>query len=173
MKAAAILLVVTGALALQTMLTGLMTGRQLPLNLVLVAVVYLALAYGAATGMFAGAAAGLVQDVLAGGIIGIGGICKTLVGFLVGVLGAQFIVSNTLPRLVMFVAATFVHDLLFEALQALVASRGFAPHYQLLMVQAMVNGLVGVSAFWIVERGPEVAARRRSLRRASFSKRRF
>ena len=29
---------------------------------------------------------------------------KTLVGFVVGVLGAQFIVSQTLPRFVMFVA---------------------------------------------------------------------
>ena len=172
MKTAVVLMALAGALALQTTLSGLVVGRQVPVNLVLVAVVYLALAYGAATGMVAGTTAGLVQDVLAGGIVGIGGLAKTLVGFLVGVLGAQFIVSTTLPRLLMFASATIVHDLLFEALQALVAGRGFSPHYRALLLQAIVNAVVGVSAFWIVERGPDVAARRR-MHRASFSKRRF
>jgi rod shape-determining protein MreD len=172
-KTAAVLLALAGALVLQATLSGLIVARLVPVNLVLVAVVYLALAYGAATGMFAGMAAGLVQDVLAGGIVGIGGIAKTLIGFLVGVLGAQFIVSNTLPRFLMFVAATFGHDLLFEALQGLIAGRGFAPHYRALLLQALVNGVVGVAAFWIVERGPDVVARRRSMRRASLSKRRF
>ena len=60
--------------------------------------------------MLAGTVGGLVQDVLAGGIVGIGGLAKTLVGFVVGVLGAQFIVSQPLPRFVMFVGATVVHE---------------------------------------------------------------
>ena len=83
-------------------------------NLVLVAVVYVALAFGAVTGLLAGTAGGLAQDALAGGIVGIGGLSKTVVGFLVGVLGAQFIVSQPLPRFVMFVGATFVHELLLS-----------------------------------------------------------
>ena len=65
-----------------------------------------------------------MQDALAGGIVGIGGLAKTIVGFLVGVLGAQFIVSTPLPRFVMFVGATFVHELCFQGLYALVESRG-------------------------------------------------
>jgi rod shape-determining protein MreD len=171
-KTAAVLIALGGALALQTTLSGVLIGRTVPVNLVLVAVVYLALAYGAVTGMLAGAAGGLVQDALAGGVVGVGGLTKTLVGFLVGVLGAQFIVSNTLPRLLMFIAATVVHELLFEGLQAIVAGRGFAPQYSAWLVQALVNGLIGVCAFLLVERGPEALARRR-MRRASFSKRRF
>ena len=83
-------------------------------NLVLVAVVYVALAFGAVTGLLAGTAGGLAQDALAGGIVGIGGLSKTLVGFVVGVLGAQFIVSQPVPRFVMFVGATFVHELCFR-----------------------------------------------------------
>ncbi len=51
----------------------------------------------------AGTVGGLVQDALAGGIVGVGGFSKTLVGFLVGLLGAQFIVAQSLPRFVMFV----------------------------------------------------------------------
>jgi len=171
-KTAAVLAALGGALALQTTLSGIMVGGIVPFNLVLVAVVYLSLAYGPMTGMLAGTAGGLAQDALAGGIVGVGGLTKTLIGFLVGVLGAQFIVSNTLPRLLMFIAATFVHELLFKGLQALVAGRGFAPQYSALLVQALVNGTVGVTAFLLVERGPEAVQRRR-VRRASFSKRRF
>jgi rod shape-determining protein MreD len=171
-KTLAVLLALAGALVLQTTLAGLLTGGRLAVNLVLVAVVYLALAYGPVTGMLAGAAGGLTQDALAGAIVGIGGLSKTLVGFLVGVLGAQFIVSTTLPRFVMFVAATLLHELVFQALDALLQSRAFAPQYTAVLFQAVMNGLVGVVAFLIVENGPDVLARRR-MRRASFSKRRF
>ena len=41
-------------------------------------------------------------------------------------LGAQFIVSQPLPRFVMFVGATFAHELCFQALHALVESRARA-----------------------------------------------
>ena len=73
------------------------------MNLVLVAVVYRRAGFGAVAGLLAGTVGGLAQDALAGGIVGIGGLSKTIVGFLVGVLGAQFIVSTPVPRFVMFV----------------------------------------------------------------------
>ena len=82
------------ALALQTILAGLLIGGRIAVNLVLVAVVYVALAFGPVTGLLAGVVGGLTQDALAGGIVGIGGLAKTLIGFAVGVLGAQFIVSQ-------------------------------------------------------------------------------
>jgi rod shape-determining protein MreD len=171
-KTAVVLVALTAALALQTTLSGLMIGGRVPVNLVVVAVVFIALAYGAVTGMLAGAAAGLAQDALAGSIVGIGGLSKTLTGFLVGVLGAQFIVSQTIPRFVMFVGATLLHEIVFEALHALVEGRAYALQMSAALVQALVNAVVGVIAFYIVERGPEIA-QRRQMRGASFSKRRF
>ena len=107
----------------------------------LVAVVYVALAFGPVTGLLAGVVGGLTQDALAGGIVGIGGLAKTLIGFAVGVLGAQFIVSQTLPRFVMFVAATFLHEVMFQGLHALIESRPLALHYSAVLVQAVVNGV--------------------------------
>ena len=154
-------------------LAGALTAQAtLSVNLVLIAVVYVALAYGAVSGMLAGAITGLVQDALGGGIVGIGGITKTLIGCVVGVLSAQFNLSTTVPRLVMFVAATFVHTLLFEGLQAIAAGRHFSVKLSALLVQALLNGLIGVSAFLLVENGPQALANRR-MRRASLTKRRF
>lgn len=172
MKIAAVMAALALALVLQATIAGMWMAGATAVNLVLVAVVYVALAFGPVTGMLAGTAGGLAQDAIAGGIVGIGGLSKTLVGFLVGVLGAQFIVSTTIPRLVMFVAASFAHELCFQALYALVESRGVRIQYSVVLTQALVNGLVGIIAFFVVEHGPEVIQRRRSYRAAS-SRRRY
>ena len=71
-------------------------------------------------------------------------------------LGAQFIVSQTVPRFVMFVGATLLHEAVFQALHALVEARPFRLVYSAVLMQAVVNGFVGVIAFWLVERGPEM-----------------
>jgi cell shape-determining protein MreD len=133
---------------------------------------YDSLAVWQVTGILAGTSGGLAQDAIAGGIVVVVGLSKTIVGFLVGVLGAQFIVSTTIPRLVMFVTASFVHEVCFQALYALVESRGFRMQFSAALVQALVNGLVGILAFFLVERGPDLLQRRRSWRTAS-SRRRY
>jgi rod shape-determining protein MreD len=171
-KTAVVAIAIVGGLALQATLSGLMIGGSIAVNLVLVAVVYLALAYGPVTGVLAGTIAGLAQDALAGGIVGIGGMSKTLIGFVVGVLSAQFNLSTTVPRLVMFVAATFVHEVMFQGLHALVGGRHLTLQYSSTLAQALVNGLVGISIFLVVEQGPEAVQRRR-LRRGTFGKKRF
>jgi rod shape-determining protein MreD len=171
-KTAVVIAALGGALVLQTTLSGLMVGGTIGVNLILVAVVYLALAYGAVTGMLAGTIGGLAQDALAGGIVGIGGMSKTIIGFAVGVLGAQFNLSSTVPRLVMFVAATFVHEVMFEGLHAMVGGRPFGLQYSATLVQSLVNALVGVTAFLLVERGPEAVQRRR-MNRGTFGRKRF
>jgi rod shape-determining protein MreD len=172
MKAAGVLLALAAAMLLQTTLAGLTLEGATLVNFVLVAVVYVALAFGAVTGMLAGTAGGLAQDALAGGIIGVGGMSKTLIGFIVGVLGAQFIVSQTLPRFVMFVGATLVHELCFQALQSLVEVRPFAMQWSTTLTQAAVNGLIGILSFQVVELGPGMVQSRRA-RGASLSRRRF
>ena len=172
MRVIGALLALAGALALQTTLAGLTIGGATAVNLALVAVIYLALAFGPGSGLLAGTAGGLIQDALAGGVIGIGGFSKTLVGFVIGVLGAQFIVAQPFPRLVMFVSGTLIHELCYQALHALVESRAFRIHWSATLIQAAVNGFVGVMAFAMVENGPGLLQRRRA-RGATLSRRHF
>lgn len=172
MRTIALAVGVAAALTLQATLSGMMIGRTLAVNLVVVAVVYAGLAFGAVTGALAGTVGGLAQDALAGGVVGIGGLSKTLIGFIVGVLGAQFIMSGVVARFLMFAAATVVHAVVFEALSALADGRVFALRWSSVGLQAAVNATIGVMVFWIVEQGPDMLARRRA-RGASFSKRRF
>jgi len=171
-KSAVVVVALAAALVVQATLAGLHVGGTVAVNLVLVAVVYVALAYGAMTGLLAGTIGGLAQDTLGGGIVGIGGLAKTLIGFVVGVLSAQFNLSSTVPRLVMFAAATFVHEVVFRGLQAITVGRPFGFKWSAVLVQALVNALIGVTAFLLVEQGPGALQRRR-MRRASLVKRRF
>jgi rod shape-determining protein MreD len=170
-RTAAILLALAVALALQTTLAGL-TGGAAAVNLVLVAVIYVALAFGPTSGLLVGTVGGLVQDALAGGIIGVGGFAKTLVGFLVGVLGAQFIVAQPLPRLFMFVSGTLIHELCYQALYTIVEARPFRLHWSSTLVQAAINGMIGILAFAVVENGPGLLQRRRA-RGATLSRRHY
>lgn len=172
MKAAGILAALGVALVLQTTLAGVTMSGAALVNLVLIAVVYVALAHGAVTGLLAGSAGGIIQDALAGGIVGVGGLSKTIVGFLVGVLGAQFIVSQPLPRFVMFVAATIVHEFCFQALYAVVESRAFTMQYSTLLTQAVVNAAIGILAFQLIEGAPGLVQRRHT-RRSDLGRRRF
>lgn len=172
MRAIGVVIALAGALALQTTLAGLTIHGSTAVNLVLIAVIYVALAFGPVAGLMAGTVGGLVQDALAGGIVGVGGFSKTLVGFLVGLLGAQFIVAQSLPRFVMFVAGTVVHELCYQALFALVETRAFRMPWSAAMIQALVNGVIGILAFQIVDSGPGLLQRRRA-RGATLSRRQF
>src|SRR5215831_13403540 len=96
------MLAVVVALAAQTTLTRFLVRGPVAVDLVLVVVVYVALTSGPVTGLLSGTFAGLVQDALSSGVIGIGGLAKTVVGFLAGVIGTQFIVTHSLPRFVVF-----------------------------------------------------------------------
>ena len=164
MKTAGVLLALVVALAVQTSLSGLtMTGASM-VNLVVVAVVYVALVFGPMTGLMAGTAGGLAQDALAGGIVGIGSLSKTIVGFLAGLLGAHFIVAQPLPRFVMFVSASVLHEICYQGLSALVEVRPLRLAYGPVLTQAAINGIVGLSAFFVVERLPGMLQRRRARR---------
>jgi rod shape-determining protein MreD len=164
MKAVVVVLALAGALAIQTTLAGLTVGGGISINLVLVAVVYIALNHGPVAGLLAGSAGGIIQDALAGGIIGIGGLSKTIVGFAVGVLGAQFIVAQPIPRFVTFFGATIVHELCFKTLYALVESRQFSVRWVPFLTLAAVNAGIGIIAFQIADLAPGLVQRREARR---------
>ena len=164
MKAAGVLLALIGALAVQTTLSGLTINGARMVNLVVVAVVYVALLYGPVAGLLAGTAGGLAQDALAGGIVGVGSLSKTIVGFLAGLLGSQFIVSQPFPRLIMFISASVLHEVCYQGLFALIEVRAFRLPYTPVLIQAAINGMVGLTAFFVVERLPGLLQRRRARR---------
>jgi rod shape-determining protein MreD len=164
-KAFGVLIAIALALALQTTLARFLVGGTAALDLVLVVVVYVALTSGPVTGMLAGSLAGIVQDALSSGVIGIGGLANSIVGFLAGVIGQQFLVTAALPRLLIFLAATVVHAAIFMGFYMLLGMRSFPSPWAAVASQALGNAAVGLIAFAIIESLPGAVERRRFGRR--------
>jgi rod shape-determining protein MreD len=158
-KAAGVVVATGVALALQSTLAGTDA-----VDFVLVVVVYAALISGPITGLFAGTFAGLVQDVLASGVVGIGGLAKTIVGFVAGIIGTQFIVAQPLPRFVVFFGATIVHAAVFYGLYKALNLRQFDVAPATIATQALSNAVVGVIAFQLAELLPGAVERRRAAK---------
>jgi len=163
-RAAGVLIAIALALALQTSLARFLVGGTAALDLVLVVVVYVALTSGPVTGMFSGSAAGIVQDALSSGTVGIGGLANAIVGFGVGVIGQQFIVTAAFPRFVMFIVATLVHSALFMGMYVLLGLKEFPSPWAAVLSQAIGNAVIGIVAFAIIESLPGVMERRRFKR---------
>jgi rod shape-determining protein MreD len=165
-RTAGVLIAIALALALQTTLAPFVVGGTTAIDLVLVAVVYIALTGGPVSGMLAGSLAGLIQDQLSTGVLGIGGLAKSIVGFVVGALGQQFIVTAALPRLLMFLGATAAYQAIFMGLYVVLGLRSFPSPWKAIATQALGNALVGMVAFTIIEALPGVIERRRIGRRS-------
>jgi rod shape-determining protein MreD len=160
-----VLIAVALALALQTTLARLVVGGSAAIDLVLVAVVSVALTTGPVSGMLAGSVAGLIQDALSSGVLGIGGLAKAVIGFAAGAISQQFILTSALPRLVMFLGATVAHAALFMGLYVSLGLRMFPSPWKAVASQAIGNAIVGMMAFAIMEALPGFMERRRAGRR--------
>jgi len=164
-KAVGVVTAIALALALQTTLARFVVGGTAALDLVLVVVTYVALTSGPVTGMLAGSLAGIIQDALSSGVVGIGGLAKSIVGFLAGAIGQQFIITAALPRLLMFLGATAVHAIVFMGLYVGLDLRAFPSPWAAVASQALGNAAVGLIAFAIMESLPGMAERRQMKRR--------
>jgi rod shape-determining protein MreD len=164
-RGAAALAAILIAIAVQTTLAGyLFRGSSTAIDLVLIVVVYVGIKSGPATGTLAGTVAGLIQDALSGGILGIYGLGKTMVGFLSGLLGTQFIVTAPLPRFLLVVVATILHAAIFIGLNQLLNLQQVSADYASVLGQAFGNAFVGVVAFQMIEWFPGFVDRRRAGR---------
>jgi rod shape-determining protein MreD len=143
MKTTRILAWLALALLVQTTLVPLVAGRGAPVDLVLVVVVFTALNRGPLAGLWIGTVAGLLQDALSGGIIGVSGLTKTVTGVLVGVAGSRFLLGTVWHRLAVLIGASFVHAFCYLGIYALIGPTGSAGPFGIVAIQAAVNALVG------------------------------
>lgn len=150
------------ALALQTTL-GHLLGVGAYVNLGLVVVLFTALTLGPVWGLLAGSVAGLAQDTLSGGVLGIGGLAAAVVGLATGITGTQFIVANFFTRLTVFVLASLLYSGAMLGLYRLVEPQWGPTLAAPLWVSVALNGLLAALAFKAIEWWPE-ARRRRRLR---------
>ncbi len=161
------------ALVLQVTLARYTVGGRWAFDLVLVGVLYAALQWGTAAGMVAGTVGGLAQDVLDNGIVGTGGLAKTLVGYAAGAIGTQFVIARPQARMVIVAIATVVHRFLLLGIMALIEQSWPGVPWGAVLWETPINSLCSVLAFSAAEAMPGMMARGRASRRSSLSRRQW
>ena len=136
-----------------------------PVDLVLIVVVAVAVAGGPLGGMWVGTVGGLLQDALSGGVIGVGGLAKTLVGYVVGWFGGQFMIERLWHHLLVFFFASLVHSGCFVGVYGLLSDEGTMATYGAVLTQATANAAIGVAVTVAIRMGPGAFERQRWFRR--------
>ena len=147
------LLAIALATLLQTGLSLIWPAEARVFDPFLLVMVYCGLTRGETHGMLAGAAAGWVQDVVFGGrIVGISGLTKVIVGFVVGVAATRFLLVGIGPQILVVFSATVADAVITHSL----ASVFSIPTDELsawgLALRGAVNAGVGVLLFAFVDR---------------------
>jgi rod shape-determining protein MreD len=141
-----VLTVFGGGLAQATLAPALRIADVAP-DIPLIVVVLLALRRGPEFGCAAGFAAGLLQDVAAGGLIGVQALTKALVGFGIGAAGARLRVTQPLVQVPGLVLLTMAEAVVRFALLQLF--RFPAPFGEMMVYvvlpQALYNGFLGAA----------------------------
>ena len=146
-------LAIAGAVLVETALGYLVPAPGRYLDPFLLVAVYCALSGNEVHGMFAGAAAGWVQDVLFGGrVLGLSALSKLLVGYAVGLGSGRFLIATTAARSLVVLLATVADALLVQWLASIfsIEATGLSPLN--LASRATLNALAGGLVFALVDR---------------------
>lgn len=153
MRAFGTVLAIVGALLLQSALSAVLPAAARVFDPFLLVLVYCGLSFGETHGMLAGGAAGWVQDSFFGGhVLGLSGLTKVLLGFAVGLAATRFQLTEAGPRALVLVAAVVVDVLLLGALAAMFDIAVGRPSVSGLALRAVVNAVLGVLLFELLER---------------------
>lgn len=154
------------ALAVQTTVVSTLPGQDAVVDLVLVVVLLAATSHGRATGLWAGTVGGLLQDALSGGLLGVGGLAKTLVGVGAGT-AMHFILGTAWRRLVVVFLASVVHLLIYSGIYALISVQGPTVTVPRVLGQAVANTVVAALVIAGIQAWPGVVAKVRRRGRST------
>ena len=161
MRGAWVAFALAAALAVQTTLVEMVAGIGAPLDLVLMVVMVVAIVNGPRAGLWTGTVGGLLQDALSGGVIGMGGLAKTVVGYLGGQFAAQFMVTRLWHKALVFVGGSLLHAALFVGGYGLLFEDRVVVTQRDLLMQAAANTVVGLVVAVGLQTIPDEAERQR------------
>ena len=142
------------------------------IDLSLIVTVYFGLQRAPMLGMLTGLILGLGSDAVSGGILGVGGFSKTLIGYLVAVTSIRFSLENPLARLAIVAVASAANTILFVGLhlmleQPLADVSTYAGLGKTIGWRALGDTTTAIVLFLILDRvfADQTAARRMAIKK--------
>src|SRR5262245_32906322 len=172
MRLTGVLITVAVSLLLQTLVAHFFIAYEWMVDLVLVGVIYSGLRWGPVAGMLAGTLGGLVQDLISAQTVGVSGLTKTLLGFVVGTVGAQFVLVRPQARVIIVAVATVLHRLMLLGLFGVIGGGTVVP-WKAILTQTGLNAVCTLVGSQLTEALPGALERSRASRRAALSRRKW
>ena len=134
------------------------------IDLPLVVVVLASLSGGPIVGLWVGTLAGFLQDVMSGGLIGVSGLAKSLIGVTVGLLATRLMFTGRWYQLLLIVPATIMNVVLFVGVYRLISFAAPAVDGVNVLQQAVLNVAAGFVGIGVSEQVPGLWSRLRRRR---------
>lgn len=164
-------LTIVVALLLQMLLSDYLGFFQY-IDLPLLVTVYFGLQRAPVVGMVTGMLAGLGGDAVSGGIVGVGGFSKTLIGYLVGAASVRLSLENPLARLAVVAVASAANTVLFVGLyemleQSLPHMSTWAEFGATIGWKVLGDSVTSIALFVVLDRvfSEQATARRMAIRK--------
>lgn len=123
------------------------------LDLPLVCVLYLTIAKESLVWtVLTGTGVGFLQDSLSLGALGMNGLTKVSIGFLVYVANSVFAIDRLATRWAMLFLSSVMASLFFFLLRILFMNRNEAVDMRLLLVSGLLNACIGVLIFFLFDK---------------------
>jgi len=143
-------LAVIASATLQTLITGFWPRTVSFFDLPLIVVIYYGIVKGPTGALMVGLGAGLLQDALGGTLLGVNALSKSLVGYLVGVVGLRFALAPLVSRVLVLAAATVLSRFIEVGTLAIMGRKlAYAPYPHLFgtVLGNCVIGTIAIGAF--------------------------
>ena len=173
MRVPALILTMLLAVGLQVALARYAVADRWVFDFVLVGVVFCALQWGPVAGMMGGTFGGLLQDLVAGSVVGVSALAKTIAGFGAGVVGAQFVLARPRARMVIVAVTSVGHRILMLSLTGLIDQEWPGVSWGAILGETGLNAVAGLIAFHATEALPAALERGRVSRRSTLSRRQW
>ena len=141
-----------GAAVCQLLLVRYISAVGRSVDLFTVLVIFYAVTRRRIRVMVMGTAAGLAEDLLAHTFLGMNAFKKTLVGYLMGMLGSFFVLSQPLPRFGILILATLLEALIEAGLVLVLGQNLVVPGATDLLRLCLGNGIAGILGYYAVSK---------------------
>lgn len=153
-----LLLITTSLVYIQTTLLNILAFNQIKPDLVLIAVVFISLAYGNRTAMVLGFLAGLTQDFISLSPLGFHSFINVIVAYTVGLLGNNVSLTSWVFQLIITAVITVIKYLLAFFLISLfsISQNNSILMSSMFLIELVYNSLVAPLFFivgnWLMQR---------------------